>query len=46
MAANREWDEVWIGANIAAMVAGGEPYGKLTSDALAVIGLRIGCMCS
>jgi imidazolonepropionase len=41
MAANREWDEVWIGANIAAMVAGGEPYGKLTSDALAVKGERI-----
>jgi imidazolonepropionase len=41
MAAIREWDRVWIGANIAAMVAGGEPYGKLASDALAVKGERI-----
>jgi len=32
---------VWTGANIAAMVAGGEPYGKLNSDALAVKGGRI-----
>jgi len=32
---------VWTGANIAAMVAGAEPYGKLDSDALAVKGERI-----
>ncbi len=33
---SKEWDRVWIGANIASMVAGAEPYGKLESDALAV----------
>jgi imidazolonepropionase len=38
---SKEWDRVWTGANIAAMVAGGEPYGKLNSDALAVKGGRI-----
>ncbi len=38
---NKEWDRVWIGANIASMVAGAEPYGKLESDALAVKGERI-----
>ena len=32
---------MWTGANIAAMVAGAEPYGKLDSDALAVKGERI-----
>jgi len=32
---------VWVGANIAAMVAGAEPYGKLKDDALAVKGERI-----
>ena len=37
----KEWDRVWTGANIAAMVAGAEPYGKLDSDALAVKGERI-----
>jgi imidazolonepropionase len=36
-----EWDRVWVGARIAAMVAGGEPYGKLAADALAVKGERI-----
>lgn len=38
---NKEWDRVWIGASIASMVAGAEPYGKLKSDALAVKGERI-----
>jgi imidazolonepropionase len=38
---SKEWDRVWTGANIAAMVAGAEPYGKLDSDALAVKGERI-----
>ena len=38
---NKEWDRVWIGANIASMVAGAEAYGKLESDALAVKGERI-----
>ncbi len=38
---NKEWDRVWIGANIASMVAGVEPYGKLENDALAVKGERI-----
>jgi imidazolonepropionase len=36
-----EWDRVWVGARIAAMVAGAEPYGKLAADALAVKGERI-----
>lgn len=39
--ANSEWDRVWIGANIASMAEGDEPYGKLKSDALAVKGERI-----
>jgi imidazolonepropionase len=36
-----EWDRVWIGARIAAMVAGSKPYGKMAADALAVKGERI-----
>jgi len=36
-----EWDRVWVGARIAAMVAGAEPYGKVAADALAVKGERI-----
>jgi imidazolonepropionase len=36
-----EWDRVWVGARIAGMVAGGQPYGKLAADALAVKGERI-----
>ena len=32
----QEWDRVWIGANMATMVAGGEPYGKLDDAAVAV----------
>jgi imidazolonepropionase len=35
------WDQVWIGANIATMVAGGRPYGNLENAALAVAGERI-----
>lgn len=35
------WDRVWVGANIATMVAGAEPYGKSSGDALAVKGDRI-----
>jgi imidazolonepropionase len=38
---SNEWDRVWIGADIATMVAGGEPYGKLNDAALAVKGERI-----
>ncbi|MGO9512254.1 MAG: imidazolonepropionase [Steroidobacteraceae bacterium] len=38
---NKEWDRVWLGANIASMVAAGESYGRLKSDALAVKGERI-----
>ncbi len=37
----KEWDRVWVGADIATMVAGGEPYGKLKNAALAVKGERI-----
>ncbi|MDB6086767.1 MAG: hutI [Gammaproteobacteria bacterium] len=38
---HREWDRVWVGANIATMVAGGEPYGNRPNAALAVKGERI-----
>ena len=37
----KEWDQVWIGANIATMVEGAEPYGNLSDAALAVKGERI-----
>jgi imidazolonepropionase len=37
----KEWDLVWVGANIATMVAGAEPYGNLENAALAVKGERI-----
>jgi imidazolonepropionase len=36
-----EWDRVWIGANLATMVAGGEPYGNRSGAALAVKDGRI-----
>jgi imidazolonepropionase len=36
-----EWDHVSVGANIATMVAGAEPYGKIEDAALAVKGERI-----
>jgi imidazolonepropionase len=36
-----EWDQVWIGADIATMVAGAESYGNLKNAALAVKGERI-----
>lgn len=39
--ADREWDRVWIGANIATMAAGREPDAHLTNAALAVKGGRI-----
>jgi len=38
---DKEWDQVWIGANIATMVAGTEPYGNINNAALAVKGERI-----
>src|ERR1700726_1302323 len=38
---NDEWDRGWIGADIATMVAGAEPYGNLKNAALAVKGERI-----
>ncbi len=40
-AIGREWDRVWVGANIATMVAGAGAYGKSPGDALAVKGGRI-----
>jgi imidazolonepropionase len=40
-ASDNEWDRVWSGANIATMVAGGEPYGNMKNAALAVKGERI-----
>jgi imidazolonepropionase len=36
-----DWDRVWVGVNIATMVAGGARYGKSTGDALAVKDGRI-----
>jgi imidazolonepropionase len=39
--ARREWDRVWVGANMATMVGGAEPYGKSSADAIAVKGSRI-----
>ena len=40
-ASGNEWDRIWIGANIATMVAGAEPYGNINNGALAVKGDRI-----
>src|SRR5271165_5066651 len=37
----KEWDQVWVGANIATMAAGAEPYGSIKDAALAVRGERI-----
>ncbi|HXA36158.1 MAG TPA: imidazolonepropionase [Steroidobacteraceae bacterium] len=37
----KEWDQVWIGADIATMVAGAGPYGNVKNAALAVKGERI-----
>src|SRR5882672_4144211 len=36
-----DWDRVWIGADIATMTAGAEPYGSIKGAALAVKGDRI-----
>jgi imidazolonepropionase len=36
-----EWDQVWIGAHMATMAAGAEPYGLIENAALAVKGERI-----
>ncbi len=41
IASENEWDRIWIGANIATMVAGAQPYGNLENAALAVKGGRI-----
>jgi imidazolonepropionase len=38
-----EWDRVWVGARVATMVAGAEPYGT-SADAIAVKGSRIAWM--
>jgi imidazolonepropionase len=38
---DKEWDQVWIGADIATMVAGRGPYGNVENAALAVKGGRI-----
>jgi imidazolonepropionase len=40
-ASGNDWDRIWIGANIATMVAGAEPYGNINNAALAVKGERI-----
>jgi len=40
----KEWDQVWIGANLATMVAGERPYGNQPEAALAVRGERIAWM--
>src|SRR6185312_5190394 len=36
-----DWDEVWVGGNLATMVAGAAPYGNIENAALAVKGERI-----
>jgi imidazolonepropionase len=41
---DQEWDRVWVGANIATMVAAKGPYGNLNDAALAVKGERIAWM--
>lgn len=41
---DREWDRVWVDANIATMVAGASAYGSLPNAALAVKGERIAWM--
>ena len=38
---DNDWDEVWIGANIATMAAGAGSYGSIEDAALAVRGERI-----
>jgi imidazolonepropionase len=38
---DNDWDEIWIGANIATMVAGADAYGAIDGGALAVRGERI-----
>lgn len=38
---DREWDQVWIGADLATMVAGAGAYGNIKNAALAVKGERI-----
>jgi imidazolonepropionase len=40
-ASDTAWDGIWIGADIATMVAGAEPYGNMKNAALAVTGERI-----
>jgi imidazolonepropionase len=40
-ASGKDWDRIWVGANIATMVAGAEPYGNINNAALAVKGERI-----
>jgi imidazolonepropionase len=37
----KEWDRVWVDANIATMAAAAEPYGTVASASLAVKGERI-----
>jgi imidazolonepropionase len=39
-----EWDEVWVGANIATMAPSPRPYGNVANAALAVKGGRIAWM--
>jgi imidazolonepropionase len=36
-----EWDQIWVGANVATMRAGATPYGQLEDAAIAVKGERI-----
>ncbi len=40
----RDWDRIWVGADIATMAAGAEAYGSLRDAALAVKGDRIAWM--
>jgi imidazolonepropionase len=36
-----EWDQIWVGANVATMRAGATPYGQIEDAAIAVKGERI-----
>jgi imidazolonepropionase len=38
---DNEWDQVWVGANLATMTSGAAPYGSIQDAALALKGERI-----
>ena len=36
-----DWDSLWVNAELATMISGGEPYGTISSGAIAVSDGRI-----